>query len=345
MSDSETTSDSSDTSDYDEGDDDQDGALTKKKKAKEGEEKEAKEEEEKEAEEGETDNKQKPKKKQRKKKKPKELSDEAQAEQEACKNDPWPVRRTRTVETTSRKLFRPGYAEAEGIQEVLKETRGVTDEMTVVYDAPDILNPAKNNEFAKVLQAALKHVDDNVSSDFSSHFHKPSLVTVNARQLPARTLRNIHSAVMAEACKGDLAHRLVVAFYGMTWQRAMVFCQEVMQEGYSCATPHVSLDGSNPAKKPIYTLFVSRTPLSDTGKTEIKKRDAGWAKRHHEASDAVAYSDVHTFVAKRQRDRCDLGLLDAIRCRTDPDDVVWAINEHKDMLAGAGVAAASLHCR
>ena len=61
---------------------------------------------------------------------------------------------------------------------------------------------------------------------------------------------------------------------------------------------------------------------------------------------SAAYSSVHAFVGTaRTSDGVDLALLDAIRCRTRPDDVVWVINDYKNLFSSAGAAAASLHCR
>ena len=219
--------------------------------------------------------------------------------------------------------------------------------MTMLRNFKDIVKPLRTNAFEAVMEKALAYVDKAKDKDAASEFRKPTLVMVNAKSLPLISMRNAHATVMANACGDDPEHRLVVAFYGLNWSRVVMFLQEVLPEGFTCSHPHVHFDGSGKDRKePSYTLFVSKTPVSGVGKGEITRRNAAWARRSHSKTSAVTYSDAHAFVSTAyQQDKCDLGLLDAIRCRTRPNDVVWVINEHKDLLSGAGVAAASLHCR
>ena len=161
-----------------------------------------------------------------------------------------------------------------------------------------------------------------------------------------RSLRIIHTTVMDKACGNAPEHRLCVAFHGLNWARVTEFIREVLPEVFTCSPPHVHFDaGANP-KPPSYTLFVSKTPESEAGVQEIDKRNIGWQRRDHHDTSSAAYSSVHAFVGTaRTSDGVDLALLDAIRCRTRPDDVVWVINDYKNLFSSAGAAAASLHCR
>ena len=285
--------------------------------------------------------------KRKKNKEPKQKSPEALAEEAKClAAGTWPVAKTIVHEVVAIAGFAPGVATRETVEQAVKSALKVTDDMAVHHNVADIPKHLKNNTFSEVVDKALAAVDKSVSSVTSGSFHTPTLVMVNASRLPMRSLRIIHTTVMDKACGDAPEHRLCVAFHGLNWARVTEFIREVLPEKYTCSPPHVHFDaGANP-KPPSYTLFVSKTPESEVGVQEIDKRNIGWQRRDHHDMYSAAYSSVHAFVGTaRTSDGVDLALLDAIRCRTRPDDVVWVINDHKNLFSSAGAAAASLHCR
>jgi hypothetical protein len=297
--------------------------------------------------EGEAKKPRKKRKQKSKKKMPQPQSAEAEAEEKKCAAaGSWPVANTVVHEVELVDGFAPGEATPEAVEKVVEGALGVTDEMAVHHNVADIHKSLKNNTFSNVVSNALALVDKSVNSVTSGSFHTPTLVMVNASRLPMRSLRIIHKTVMDKACGDAPEHRLCVAFHGLTWARVTDFIRVVLPEDYTCSPPHVHFDaGANP-KPPSYILFVSKTPKSNKGKTEISRRNIGWQRRDHHATSSVAYSSDHVFIGTaRTFDGVDLALLDAIRCRTRPDDVVWVINDHKNLFSSAGAAAASLHCR
>ena len=270
-------------------------------------------------------------------------------EEALCKaSGAWPVAHTRVgdCDNDNNLQFMQGYATVDGVKGVLTTALTTVEGMTFLYNVKDLLTPCKSvTAFAGVLEGALAKVSKSWTQDAADIFSSPALVMVNASRLPPASLKIIHDAVLETACKGAPRHRLVVGFYGMTWARTAKFCQEVLTDDFTCTPPHVRYDRSrSKPKQPSFTLFVSRTPVSKLGKKEIKRRDDGCVNRHHQPSLAVHYSDVNVLAETGEDGHCDLGLLDAIRCRTRPDEVVWTINDYGAALSSAATAAASLHC-